>query len=855
MKRILFITAILMATVSGLKAAPVDVNGARQVADRFFSTMKPRLSAGAGQSATRLAYTAAHDRFYVFNHGTEGGFVVVAGDDRLPQVLGYGDKGDFAPAELPPAVKYWMDAMDRQIAFLQAHPEVAAHQPAKRVHPVAPLMTTRWDQESPYNDLCPTYTDANGNTNRAVTGCVATATAQVMNYHQWPPVGTGSHSYHCNVNDMTPTDLSADFSQSVYRWDLMLDTYDNNSSPESCEAVAKLMSDVGISVDMGYGSSSGARESAAMRALHRYFGYSDRSYLLNRDFFGAQEWDQLLVDEITAGRPIIYCGYDFSDDGGGHAFVLDGVDANGYFHVNWGWGGHYDGYFVVSALAPRSGMNFKYMQDGMFGVIPEPQADAVEDFIYVYSTLEAQTSSAPLGNEIRLEIEDVYVQGNMSDTTGYDIINNRRRYYTIIPLSLGLVDHNGTELQNDRLDYKCYLDDYWSSTVSEFRLNLPSDLEEGEYKLKLTYSVDGGAHYDRQAYGPGSKETHLSMVVTGDTAYLSYPFLSNYYSADSFDLPQTITSNQPFDVDVTVSYPSWSESSVGPMGNIYLAVLKDGVEVSTSELYEVQLPGNTPTTCHMQLTAPAQWGHYVLMLKDESGNCIRKLDGWFPADEDESCAPIFVMPPCKALTEDFESMTANSSTSDKNVQGQFTTWNFSKSGVRAPGEGRCNGTNSVMMKKASTFYNNQPLAYNMIMAQATFFNQSGSAAKYTLEYSFDDGASWQKAATIDNESATMVPEKSVVTGRWILNITAGRPAIFRVAMIAGTATTYVDDFILYYSDSMGDVNYDGELSIADVNLVINMILNGGTVAAADVNGDGEVGIADVNALIDLILAK
>lgn len=122
-----------------------------------------------------------------------------------------------------------------------------------------------------------------------------------MYYHQWPPVGRGSHSYVCyfDYNYTEFAELSADFSQSVYRWDLMQDTYDENSSEEACDAVARLMSDVGISMDMTYGSNSGASEDDALMALKRYFGYSGKAYKLNRDIYDADEWDQLLVDEIS----------------------------------------------------------------------------------------------------------------------------------------------------------------------------------------------------------------------------------------------------------------------------------------------------------------------------------------------------------------------------------------------------------------------------------------------------------------------------------------------------------------------------------------------------------------------------
>ena len=852
MKRFLFILAITMATVGSLQAAQINEAVARQVADQFFTAKSSRFRAPAATAPTRLAYKADQGRFYVFDRGERGAFVIVAGDDRMPQVLGYGDNGDFT-AQLPPAVRYWMGEMNKQIAYLQAHDNVVAYQPAKRPAAVAPLLTTRWDQSEPYNNYCPTYSDASGNTYRAVTGCVATAMAQIMNFHKWPEVGNGSHSYTCNVNDMQETFLSADFSNSVYRWDLMLDDYDPNSSAESCDAVARLMSDVGISVDMGYGSSSGASEYAALNSLKTYFDYCEKGYMLTRDYYSAEEWDQMLVDELTARRPILYCGFDTD---GGHAFVFDGFNTDGYFHVNWGWGGYYDGYFLFSVLNP-SNMDFKYMQDAMLGVTPTPQASEVEEDLYVRCYLEPDTKTVQLGGKVVLQIEDMVAQGNKYTGYSWSWGGNRKRYYADVPMSLGVFDQNGVKLQSTLFTYRAYLDDYWESSGQSVSFNLLNSLADGEYKIKLQYSINGDQNYDQAVRNYKGQETYVRMVVSNGVASFYDSFLYSKYTVDSFVLPTGISVNEQFDVDVNMSYEVWGTPSMGPVGNVYLSILKDGTDetVATSEMYEVELLGNEPALYKMQITAPAEWGRYHLTLNDENGNPLMKTPEGWSWEYTEAFAPIFVLPVCDELYEDFESMTANSSTSSKNVQGNFTTWSFTKSGVRDPGEGRCNGTNSVMLKKASTLYTAQPLAHNFFMAQATFFNQSTSASKYTLEYSLDGGSSWVKANTIDGDNAAEVPEKSCVSHMWLLNLSAAQPAQFRIAMIAGNATTYVDDIKLYYIDKVGDVNADGEIGIADINALIDIILSTlKTFPTADVNGDSEVNVADINALIDLILS-
>ena len=850
MKHVITFFAIAMAMVCSVYAAQVGEPAARQVADRFFNVQTKRFMSHPGQSELRLAYTAERERFYVFDRGGCNGFVIVAGDDRLPQVLGYGAEGDFSASTLPPAVQYWMNEMNRQIAYLQAHGGVTAHHPAKRETAVGPLLTTRWDQEAPYNNYCPTY----GNGIRAVTGCVATATAQVMNYYQWPPVGKGSHSYSCDVDGVTPTELSADFSQSVYHWDLMLDEYDENSSPESCDAVARLMSDVGISMDMGYGSSSGAFEEDASLALHRYFGYTDKYYWLHRDHCSAAEWDQLLVDEISSNRPIMYVGYEFTS---GHAFVLDGFDTDGYFHVNWGWGGDYDGYFLVSALAPLSRYDFKYDQRGLFGMVPEPQADDVDDFMTIHGRFYLDSPSARLGTRASLSMECV-AEGNVKlDTIGYDEWYGDRYYYGLLPMKLGLYDKNGVERASLLSAVYKYFNSYQYWTNDFYDFELPQTLEDGEYSMKLFCSNNQGLSYDYQMLDYRGKEAYVKVIVAGDTAYFRDCFLYNTYGVESLAVPVGVKVNDSIKVGVTVSYkvdylPDDALSD-GPIGNVYLSLLKDGVEVSSSPMLEVMVPTLEANYYEIPLTAPSEPGSYELALNDESGNHLTDMIDWYYHIGDV-IVPVYVLPYCQGLVEDFETMAANNSTSAKDVQGRFTTWSFNKSGVRAPGEDVCNGSHAVLMKKPSTLYTTQPLSHNFFMAQACFFNPTSTLSKYKFEYSLDGGSSWDVAYTIDCLDVVEIPEKNQLVVTWLLNLTSAQPAQFRIAMIGGgTGSTYVDDIALYYIDKLGDVNGDGEINIADINAIIDMILSGHQADNGDVNSDSEVSIADVNAVIDIIL--
>lgn len=857
MKRILSVLVITMTAVCGLQATQVNVTEARHVAEQFFSARSLRHAPASAQPVMRHAYTAEHERFYVFNRGEQNGFVVVAGDDRLPQVLAYGESGSFVADRLPLGMQDWMAEMNREIAFLQSHSGVATHQPVKRAVPINPLMTTFWDQGWPYNMLCPTY---NGDTERAVTGCVATAMAQIMNYHEWPLRGTGSHSYYCNVNDTDPTTLSADFSQSVYEWDKMLDVYNQDSNEESCYAVAKLMSDAGISIDMGYGSSSGASESAVLTALTRYFGYSSRHYLLDRDLFGSEEWDQLLYDEIGAGRPILYCGYTYTQGSlSGHAFVLDGVDADGLFHVNWGWGGSSDGYFMVSVLAPGSGYNFKFGQDAIFGVVPAPDADLVPGVLYVRGIMHPDTYTLPRGEKVSVNFSDIYVEGNLMDTAGVDYSGYWPAVYDMIPMELRVFDQNGAIKQAHRFSYKVYISG-WGPASPSIEFMPDASLSEGEYEVKIAYSVNRDENYDSWVCDDYGNNVYCKMLLSGDKIYLEDCFLASKYNLESMEADNSIFVGEPFEVDVTLAYPrSWgSQSRPSTTGNIRLQMMKNGEIVATGEPMAVSVPYDATATFRLQMTAPTQWGRYDLMVVDDCGRLFQPASDWADYDEAAGMTKVIVVPKSEELVEDFETMTPNSKTNETNVEGRFTSWSFNKSGVRAPGEGKCHGTNSVMMKKPSTFYSVEPLHHNIYMATATFFNNSSSEAKYTLEYSVDNAATWVKALTIDDTEAAVVPATSVTQVIWQLNLKSSEPTLFRIAMTGGgSAATYVDDFILRYNDSIviGDVNVDGEVNIADVNAVIEIILTDGSISTADVNGDGEVNIADINAILDHILGS
>ena len=316
--------------------------------------------------------------YYAFN--LEQGYVIVSGDDEMTELVGYAENGFFDAENVPPQMQLWLDGYAEYVAAVQsgkakARKILLSDSPSVVVEP---LVTTKWNQDAPFNNFAPEYTDDNNNTQRCATGCAATAMAQIMKFHNWPEQGVGHYSYeHQSFGT-----ISSNFSEHVYDWTNMIDRYNNGEySNMQADAVALLMKDCGVSLNMNYGPVSGASIYSYYPAFKYYFRYTSRT--VNRSGCETAEFTKIITDELQEGRPIIYCG---TGEDGGHAFVVDGYDTNYFLHVNWGWGGYSDGYFDMNYMDPTglgigggSGA-FKWNQ-GI--VLARPLKDGVEPYEFI----------------------------------------------------------------------------------------------------------------------------------------------------------------------------------------------------------------------------------------------------------------------------------------------------------------------------------------------------------------------------------------------------------------------------------------------------------------------------------------
>lgn len=345
-------------------AAPVDHEQARQAAAQFIEKHFP----AARATALRRAATAQsvpddiQAPYYAFNIGGGQGFVIVSGDDRTVPILGYSDHGDFDVANMPETMRSFLQEYEEAIRQLRAYglPDGSQQPDSRRAterSSIEPIVKTSYNQSAPYWNDTPVF-DYGGRKNHAVTGCVATAMAQVMaTFHHPARTKAEIPSYDVTFLGGTYT-MPAIPADSVIHWELITDEYVQEYTGTPAEdAVAALMTLCGYSVQMKYSvnelGGSGATVSAAAEALVRYFDYEERTVrLVRRNQYSSTVWENMVYDELKAGRPIIYSGLTSSS---GHTFICDGYDADErLYHINWGWGGVSDGYFSLMLLSPQA---------------------------------------------------------------------------------------------------------------------------------------------------------------------------------------------------------------------------------------------------------------------------------------------------------------------------------------------------------------------------------------------------------------------------------------------------------------------------------------------------------------------
>ena len=453
---IIRITAIGTALITALSVCGAPVTP--EAALGRIEAEAPQYKPGKISGKMHLVHTHSSDAVpmgYVFA-GADG-FAVAPANDAAPALLGYGTS--FDPDNIPDNMRWWLGEYAREIEWLTANgcasPEKA---PILTHEPVAPLVKTRWDQGAPYNRMCPKVDGI-----PTYTGCMATSMAQVINCHRPAATpGRGIHTYEWG--DGT---LSFDYG-TAFDWDNMLDTYTATSPEVSCDAVASLMYACGVSVNMNYSTTaSGSTSPQIVSALVNRFGLDRGADYVMRGFFPSAEWDAMIYAELEAGRPVIYNGQSAT---GGHSFVCDGYDRDGYYHFNWGWSGLSDGYFRLTLLNPGnegaggSGAAYNTSQEAIIGISLPREGTYRKTALYVSS------------NFAWLPQSQLY---------GFSSRNCRHRSSEDADMVLGLrvVAQDGTESYHEGRHFKFVGTTAGTSGCGDMGLGFPAGLEAGVYRI------------------------------------------------------------------------------------------------------------------------------------------------------------------------------------------------------------------------------------------------------------------------------------------------------------------------------------------------------------------------------------
>lgn len=400
MKRTLLLSILsLSLTCGALSAKEITTEQARQTATQFWQST-PTTRGGVApswqlvrhseSSATRSSGTAP--AYYVFANANGPGFVIVAGDDVAMPVLGYSFENEFPSGNLPANLQEWLDGIREEVNYarnnrLQAESSVSQAWAATRAGtPVVEMETALWDQGAPFNKYCPTTSGGDA----CYTGCTATALAIIMRYHEWPNQGSGTLEGYTTNNTYSIPVPSITLGH-TYDWANMKMQYkpgfylDRDTGP-----VATLMRDCAVMINAQFSPwATSAPLELIPGNLTAHMNYDGQVRCIYRWAYTTTEWNDLMKNELNNNRPILYSGY--GENGGGHAFVLDGYTEDDYYSINWGWNGSCNGYYLLTALNPTGqgigggSSNYNYNHTVVIGMQKNTGSGAVEEIRFCKS--------------------------------------------------------------------------------------------------------------------------------------------------------------------------------------------------------------------------------------------------------------------------------------------------------------------------------------------------------------------------------------------------------------------------------------------------------------------------------------
>lgn len=495
-----FLTLLLTLSVS---ARPRTMAQLKAIAARELSVSTTVEDTRATSISNMQMLQQLSDLTVIGNHHV--GFVVLANDDAIEAVVGVSNKPYTTDTNINPSFQWYLRAANAAIANRIAngqHYSAAIAPSAPLPNHVDPLIKTKWRQEAPFNN--DVQKDANGNP--YLVGCVAIAMTQIMRYYKYPTKGIGSNTYSMNGET-----LSADFSTSPYQWDKMLLSYDKGKyTDEEAKAVSELMRQVGISVNMDYKPNfSSSYTKSAQNALINNFRYNPNMNRYTRNYYSEQEWMDMVYKELSEQRPIYYSGND-SKGKNGHAFVIDGYNADGKVYVNWGWGGYQDGYFDIGILTPENSGDYSYYQDMIVGIQPQQQgawrSHLTLDYGNHLTIKKLSRRAISMGEAKVCNVSSTPVNGTLAL----------------------VIEGNGQQRNLETKNYQAK-DSYWKA-ISWERILIPKDLPDGDYQIYLRFKDDRDANWQvvRSEYGkPNSVVINIANgTITSKSDRTNYDWVT-----------------------------------------------------------------------------------------------------------------------------------------------------------------------------------------------------------------------------------------------------------------------------------------------------------------------------------------
>ena len=553
MKKKMLIIALVLSAVNSAKAGNVGEQQARQKAAAF---MTGKATTRGATSLTRVylplqtksaAWSVVDAPIYVYNL-EGGGYVIVSGDDRTADILGFSEKGALDADRLPANMKSWLQSYVRKIESIpvSAMPRrKASTRGGSTKEPIATKLKTEWGQDYPYNLHTPKLEikwHKRDTTINAATGCVATAMSMIMNYYRYPSKVLKALPSFEGTCDVPVVDKDTDEQDTVKNvkwktediaantpidWNNIKDKYNKRSEDAGIEAVSKLMMYCGSAVGMQYGFESSADNASMMKGLKEAFGYND-VYMLNDFEYDDQGWVDAIYTEMSQAGPVMFGGQTPTQSG--HQFVLDGYqskEGKDYFWVNWGWDGEDNGYMLLSVMEPGWIINdegesegFTEIQDMVCGLGFDGKGftKVPNNLFYAYEfelgedgkQYSRSSESEPFQiTEYYVEFGNIHVvEQTLQCAVGiYDASNK-------MVARTNMSDKDGMKIE---FMYYSYVEP--SETKADNTFPIGKGLSDGVYTLKLICAEPNTENWESMQ---GADDLTVKMTVSGNKCSFKY---------------------------------------------------------------------------------------------------------------------------------------------------------------------------------------------------------------------------------------------------------------------------------------------------------------------------------------------